>query len=411
MKLAVFSPNILPVPALDGGAVEELTTYIIEQNEKQHKYDIDLYTIDNPKLNNIYFKYTNIIRIKYKKNKKRDNLFNIVNKLLLRLPNGRCISDFSECITSKYKKNYYDAVLVEDNRRVFNSIARKVNKEKLFFHIHDDIYTPNENLNLNIIKKIIHPAEDNMNKGIIRSADKIITVSHYLENRFKKYGARNTVTLYNGILKSNLKTISLEEQREIKKRFGIKDGDVVFTFIGRFISDKGIDKLLLSMELLKTYSNLKLVIVGKKWLPTKQDDEYSIRLKNIINSFPKSLIKRIIFTGYVEHSQINKIYSISDCLVVPSQYEEAFGVVALEAMTMGVPIIASDSGGLPEVVGDSAIIVQRGPNFVGDLAKAMKKIYLNPTLRMQLGQKEKKRSTKFPNTKEEYFKNFIKIVN
>lgn len=47
MKLAIISPNILPVPALDGGAVEELTTYIIEENEESHRYDIDLYTIDN----------------------------------------------------------------------------------------------------------------------------------------------------------------------------------------------------------------------------------------------------------------------------------------------------------------------------------------------------------------------------
>lgn len=410
MKLAIFSPNVLPVPAIKGGAVEELTTYIIEENEKLHKYDIDLYTIDNDdNLTSLRYKYTNIISIKYFPSRVKEKIIKFLNKFLIRLPNGRIISDLSETLTQNYKKNYYDIVVVEDNRQVFNSLIRKINNEKVFFHIHDDVYPPKDNIKG--VEKLVHPKDLNLIKGIIKSSDKIVTVSHYLENRFKKYGARNTVTLYNGILKSNLKTISLEEQKEIKKRFGIKDGDVVFTFIGRFISDKGIDKLLLSMELLKMYSNLKLVIVGKKWLPTKQDDEYSIRLKNIINSFPKSVIKRIIFTGYVEHSQINQIYSISDCLVVPSQYEEAFGVVALEAMTMGVPIIVSDSGGLPEVVGDSAIIVQRGPNFVRDLAKAMKKIYLNPTLRMQLGQKGKKRSTKFPNTKEEYFKNFIKIVN
>ena len=57
MKLAISAPNVLPVPALDGGAVEELTTYIIEENEQKHLYDIDLYTIDNcNRLSNFKFK-------------------------------------------------------------------------------------------------------------------------------------------------------------------------------------------------------------------------------------------------------------------------------------------------------------------------------------------------------------------
>lgn len=105
LKLAIFSPNILPVPALDGGAVEELTTYIIEENEKKHVYDIDLYTIDNDnRLSNFKYKYTNIIRIKYKTNKTIEKLIRIYNKLLIRMPNGRIISEFSEQLTKNYKK-------------------------------------------------------------------------------------------------------------------------------------------------------------------------------------------------------------------------------------------------------------------------------------------------------------------
>ncbi|WEB67090.1 hypothetical protein [Limosilactobacillus fermentum] len=69
MKLAVFAPNVLPVPALNGGAVEELITYFIEENEKKHIYDIDLYTVDNyNRLSNFQYKYTNILQIKYKPN-------------------------------------------------------------------------------------------------------------------------------------------------------------------------------------------------------------------------------------------------------------------------------------------------------------------------------------------------------
>jgi len=409
LKLAIFAPNVLPVPALDGGAVEELTTYIIEENEQKHLYDIDLYTIDNcNRLSNFKFKYTNILQIKYKPNQTKQHFIDILNKFLIRMPNGRVISDFSECLTHNFKKNFYDAVIVEDNREVFNTIVRKINQEKLIFHVHDDIYPPEDDIN--IIQRLIHPAEYNMIKGIINSSDKIITVSCYLEKRFEKYGAKNAVTLYNGVLSEKLIPTSLEIQESWKKRLNISNKDIVFTFIGRFISDKGIDQFLNSLKLLKDCTNLKFLIVGKSWLHSHAENEYISELKSIVASMPYDLKSRIIFTGYVDHKKINEIYSISDCIVIPSQFEEAFGVVALEAMTMGVPVIASKSGGLPEVLGNSALIINRGVDFVEELSKAIRQLYLNPDLRIKLGEVGKKRSNRFPQTKEEYFNDFSKIV-
>lgn len=409
LRLAIFSPNILPVPALDGGAVEELTTYIIEENEHKHVYDIDLYTIDNNgRLDNFQYKYTNIIRVTYKTKKISKSIIDFYNKLLRRMPNGRIISEFSKQLTKNFKKNYYDIVLVEDNREVFNSIVKKVNHEKLIFHVHDDIYMPKDNVNK--IQRIINPIDYNMVKGIINSADKIVTVSRYLERRFEKYGASNAVTLYNGILADKLTPIALKKQMIWKKKLGISNEDIVFTFIGRFTSDKGIDKLLSALKLLKNYDNLKCLIVGKNWLHSNAENEYTLKLREIVESMPSSLKSRIIFTGYIDHEKINEIYSISDCLIIPSQCEEAFGVVALEAMTMGVPVIASNSGGLPEVLGKSAIMIDRDDKFVPNLAKAIKKVYLNSNLRQQMSYEGKKRSKKFPKNKKEYFDNFIKIV-
>lgn len=409
MKLAIFAPNVLPVPAIEGGAVEELTTYIIEENEQKHNYDIDLYTIDNgDQLTDLVYNYTNIIRIKYKKNYLKEKVINKLNGFLIRMPNGRVISDFSECLTHEFKKDYYDAVVVEDNRQVFNSIARKINREKLIFHVHDDIYPPSDDLNK--MQLLVHPKEYNMVKGIIRSADKIITVSHYLEKRFRKFGAKNTVTLYNGILKDNLVSTSLKNQNLLKNKLGISREEIVFTFIGRFTSDKGIDKLLSALKLLKDCPNLKCLIVGKNWLHSNVENEYSIKLQKIVASMSDDMKSKIVFTGYVDHQNINEIYSISDCVVIPSQYEEAFGVVALEAIAMGIPVIASNSGGLPEVLDRAAIIVNRGNNFVPELAKKIKQIYSSPKLRRQLKEKGKKRSENFPQTREEYFNNFSKIV-
>lgn len=291
---------------------------------------------------------------------------------------------------------------------MFNSIVKKVNHEKLIFHIHDDIYMPKDNITK--IQRIINPIDFNMVKGIIHSADKIITVSYYLEKRFKKFGASNVVTLHNGVLADKLVPISLRKQMTLKEKLGISKKDVVFTFIGRFTSDKGIDKLFSALKSLQNCNNLKCLIVGKNWLHSNAENEYTIKLKKIMKSMPHNLQSRIIFTGYVDHERINEIYSISNCLIIPSQYEEAFGVVALEAMTMGVPIIASNSGGLPEVLGESAVLINRGNNFVSDLTKAIKRVYSNPDLRQRMKYEGKIRSQKFPKNKMEYFSDFIKIV-
>lgn len=409
MKIAIFSPNVLPVPAVDGGAVEELTTYIIEENERKHVYDIDLYTIDNDdELSNFNYNYTNIIKVRYKENKLKKKLINQLDRILIRMPNGRTISDFSEQLTRNFKKNYYDAVVVEDNRQVFNSIIRKIKSEKIFFHIHDDFNHPSEGLNK--IQLLLHPNDYNLIRGIIGSADKIITVSHFLEDEFNRFGARNTVTLYNCILKDKLVPLSLENQDLVKKKYDISKEDIVFTFLGRFTSEKGLDKLLSALNLLKNYKNLKCLIVGKNWLHSNTENDYTSKLRKIVSLMPDSLKSRIVFTGYIDHEKINEIYSISDCVVIPSQCAEAFGIVALEAMSMGVPVIASKTGGLPEVLGNAGLLINPGTNFVRELADTMKQVYLSQKLRQKLSKSGKRRSEMFPQAREDYFNKFSEII-
>lgn len=107
-----------------------------------------------------------------------------------------------------------------------------------------------------------------------------------------------------------------------------------------------------------------------------------------------------------------KMYSISNCVVIPSQWEEVFGVVALEAMTMRKPVIASISGGLPEVLSkECALFIRRDSNFVSNLSKAMMKIYDNPSLRKLLSENGRKRSKKFPTSELEYYETVSKYIS
>lgn len=171
--------------------------------------------------------------------------------------------------------------------------------------------------------------------------------------------------------------------------------------------EKGIDKLVLALKHLKSLSNIKCLIVGKKFFEDKSADKYISYLKKISSSVQDKLI----FTGYISNNRLNDIYSISDAIVIPSQWEEVFGVVALEAMKMKKPVIASNSGGLPEVLSSkSALFINRDKNFVNNLASAMELILQDSSVRARFPSNGYKRSFDFPQNEIEYFELISSVV-
>lgn len=154
------------------------------------------------------------------------------------------------------------------------------------------------------------------------------------------------------------------------------------------------------MQLLKNEENIEYIIVGNNFFGTSSEDAYIKKLKKLA----KGLENKIHFTGYIENKKLYKIYSVSDVVVIPTQYEEVFGVVALEAMAMGLPVIASVSGGLQEVLSSKcSLSVKRNKDFVKNLSKDILLLSSNSQLREQLGKEGKKRSKIFSNSEKEYF--------
>ncbi|RZM15673.1 glycosyltransferase [Lactobacillus delbrueckii] len=94
---------------------------------------------------------------------------------------------------------------------------------------------------------------------------------------------------------------------------------------------------------------------------------------------------RVIFTGYVDHAELYKYHNIADCAVVPSVWEEPAGLVVIEALMSGDPLIVTRVGGATEYVNDkSAIIVDRGAKIEENLKEAILKIKENPKLRKRM---------------------------
>lgn len=132
-------------------------------------------------------------------------------------------------------------------------------------------------------------------------------------------------------------------------------------------------------------NDLVLVLGGKTWSIFEKE------FRKVTNG-ELSEMKCIKQIGYVDDEDLPALYSGAEWFVYTSQYE-GFGVPVLEAMSCGCPVIASDNSSLPEVVGDSGILIPWDSDDAH--IKAYESYYYNSELRRENGMKGKKRSLEF----------------
>jgi D-inositol-3-phosphate glycosyltransferase len=127
------------------------------------------------------------------------------------------------------------------------------------------------------------------------------------------------------------------DREDARRSLGIQESNVLLS-VGRIEPLKGLEILVRAMALLSDLEDSRLVIVGGK---PQEDDEIK-RLKSIAAEL--GVETRTSFTGTVQQTELPAYYSAADVFVLPSYYE-SFGLVALEAMACGTPVIASRVGG------------------------------------------------------------------
>jgi len=160
-----------------------------------------------------------------------------------------------------------------------------------------------------------------------------------------------------------------------KSRLGLAADEPVILFIGRIEPLKGIDVLLRAASQLE--APFRLLVVGGD-----QRDEARLHyLRALVNEL--GLAGRVTFVPALPHEALPDYYNSAEVCVVPSYYE-SFGMVALEAMACGVPVIASAVGGLPETVrdGESGLLVP--DNTPDAFARRLDLLLGDPELRWEL---------------------------
>ncbi len=128
------------------------------------------------------------------------------------------------------------------------------------------------------------------------------------------------------------------ERKAFRARYAQPDEPLIF-FVGRMVREKGVQVLLQAFPIVKArFPQARLVIAGGGY--RKHLEEF-VRFLHLETS--------VRFLGFIPDEELLKLYRVVDVAVYPSLYEP-FGIVALEAMAVGVPVVVSDAGGLKEVV-------------------------------------------------------------
>ena len=172
--------------------------------------------------------------------------------------------------------------------------------------------------------------------------------------------------------------VSEEQKNQLREHLGIKPNDFVFIFVGRLVSDKGINELIKAFSSLK-FDNVKLLLVGpmeKKLDPLKEETLRKIETN-----------PSIIAVGF--QKDVRPYFAISNVLAFPS-YREGFPNVVIQAGAMELPCIVSNINGCNEIIieGENGLIIP--PKQVDDLQKAMKRLTENRELYTHLKQNSRR---------------------
>jgi L-malate glycosyltransferase len=112
------------------------------------------------------------------------------------------------------------------------------------------------------------------------------------------------------------------------------------------------------------------------------------------------LERRVSFPGFIDHQRALSYIAGHDIMIMPSQVEEGFGVAALEALAVGVPVVAANSGGVSEIVDDNQSGFLVNPANLDELADAMAKLIADKQMRQRFGEHGRRRVAERYNWKD-----------
>jgi glycosyltransferase involved in cell wall biosynthesis len=261
------------------------------------------------------------------------------------------------------KEDGYKLIYCADNlSKLIGGIVGKMARIKVVAHCHDDF------------------KEDVLGKTMrlfyLLLLDRVLTVSEKVRTFFTVKGkiSPKAITVYNGINTDVFNPQNMDD--DIKEELGLKEDTFVIGSVSVLEKDKGHVYLFEAIAKLKSegITNIICVICG-----TGPEEAH---LKEFVHV--KDLTNEVLFLGFC--NDIPKILKTLDVIAITSLTIESFSMIAVEGMAMKVPVIATNVGGLPEVIDDGKTGILVPPGDVDALCRAIIHLVRNPEVRLGMGE-------------------------
>jgi asparagine synthase (glutamine-hydrolysing) len=207
-------------------------------------------------------------------------------------------------------------------------------------------------------------------KQLLKQADQIIAVSNFTKQKLTKVQgiAPGKIKILHNTVDPYFKTPTYFDKPEyLKKRYGIHNGEKVMYTITRMSSleqYKGYDKVLEILPKLKTtYPDIKYIIAGKA------DEIEKARVQKIVQE--NKLEDNVVLAGFIADDEVTDHFKLADVFVMPSS-KEGFGIVFLEAMACGVPVIGGNIDGTVDALQNGKLGVLVNPSVAEEIQQGIK---------------------------------------
>ncbi|MGF1489846.1 MAG: glycosyltransferase family 4 protein [Prochloraceae cyanobacterium] len=205
---------------------------------------------------------------------------------------------------------------------------------------------------------------------LVYNAWRAIVCSAYMREELQRAFATPTDkidVIYNGIRPEKKQLPHEFDRAKFRARFA-EEGEKIVYYVGRMAYEKGVFLLLNAAPkvLWEMGGYVKFIIIGGGNTNSLKKQAWNLGIWN-----------KCYFTGFMSDEDLNRFQTIADCAVFPSLYEP-FGIVALESFAAKVPVVVSDTGGLPEVVQHTKTGIVTYTNNADSLAWGILEILKNP---------------------------------
>lgn len=307
------------VPPIGGGAIQILINGVIPHISNSHK--LTVFCITHSKLPDQEL----INGVEYIRVPRENYVFNVGKELAKK----------------RSSKEYFDLVHVFNRPSDLLIYKTAMPESRFVLSLHNEMFKE---------EKI----STQMGTLVVEAVDKIMTISEYIgdsvTSRFPSATGK-VQAVYSGIDLNRYKPLwdkEVEAERNIlRQKYGVNEKKVIL-FVGRLSTVKGPDILIEAMkQVINTYKDSVLVVVGSKWFSDDRIDDFGLRLIQLAESLGEN---KVIFTGFVPPVEIPKLFLIGDIFVCSSQWQEPLARVHYEAMGTGLPIITTNRGGNAEII-------------------------------------------------------------